>query len=263
MNLKFDLVSDLHNDFWNEEDRINWEGIGTSLVAVVLGDISRDVSDSYKTIVDISKHYKYVIFVDGNHEHNNQCGIQAHNQQLKNELSKYHNISFLNRNAIVLDGVAFVGANGWWSFDFMEPEISREEAYWYFASNNIYSEPFMHELLQCAREDAHIMCEIVAKLTVDPSVKEIVILTHTAPFNDFMDVEQPQHPAHYTRCGSSYLNKILEFDINGKINTWCFGHVHQEFDNERNGIRYICHPRGRKDDMPQNLIYYPKMIKLG
>lgn len=259
--MKFDLISDLHKDFWNHTDQVQWDGIGTSLLAVVLGDVSFDINETYKTIVDISKHYKYVIFVDGNHEHNNQCGFQEHNRWLKNELSKYHNISFLNRNAIVLDGVAFVGANGWWTFDFMEPEISREDAYWYFLSNSIYSEPYMQEVIHTAREDASIMCEIVAKLTVDSSVSEIVMLTHTAPFHKFVDVQQPQHPANYARCGSSFLLKILDFDINSKIKNWCFGHVHQEFDEVIDDIRYICHPRGRQDDSPQNLFYYPRMIQ--
>lgn len=258
--MKFDLISDLHLDFWGDNENINWDGLGTSLVAVVLGDISYDISRSYKTIVDISKHYKYVIFVDGNHEHNNQCGFQEHNQQLKNELSKYQNITFLNRNAIVIDGTAFVGANGWWTFDFMEPEISREEAYFYFLNNGHYSDPLLYEIFHTAREDAHYMCEVVAKLTTDPGVAEIVVLTHTAPFNKFNDVKQPQHPAHFSRCGSSFLPKILDFDINSKIKNWCFGHVHQEYDEIIDGVRYVCHPRGRKDDSPQNLFYYPKMI---
>lgn len=261
--MKFDLVSDLHKDFWNENEQVNWEGIGTSLVNCVLGDISFDPNITYKTIVDISKHYRYTIFVDGNHEHNTQCGFQEHNQQLKNELSKYQNIIFLNRSAIVIDGTAFVGANGWWTFDFMEPEISREDAYWYFLNNNIFSDPFMQEVVQTAREDAQILCEIVAKLTADVAVNEIVILTHTAPMKDFIDFDNfDQHPAHFTRCGNSHLLKVLDFDINSKIKTWCFGHVHQEFDQVIDGIRYVCHPRGRKDDCPQNLFYYPKMIEI-
>ena len=260
--MKFDLISDLHLDFWPESEQIQWEGIGTSLLAVVLGDISFQPDLSYQTIVEISKHYKYVIFVDGNHEHNNLCGIQEHNKQLKQELSKYSNIAYLNRNAIVVDGIAFVGANGWWTFDFMEPEISREDAYWYFAGNNIYSEAFMQEVLQTAREDAQVLSEIVSKLNSDVSVSEIVMLTHTAPFNKFNDVLQVQHPANYARCGSSFLPHVLRFDTNKKIKTWCFGHVHQEFDETIDGIRYVCHPRGRKDDSPNNIYYYPKIINL-
>ena len=262
--MKFDLVSDLHKDFWGEQEQVNWEGISTSLVSCVLGDISFDSNKTYKTIVDISKHYKYTIFVDGNHEHNNQCGFQEHNQQLKNELSKYQNIIFLNRSAIVIDGTAFVGANGWWTFDFMEPSISKDEAYMYLANNNIFSEPFMHEVYNTAREDAHVLCEIIAKLTLDTAVNEIVILTHTSPNITFMDFDnfENQHPVEFSRCGNSSLSKILDFDINNKIKTWCFGHVHQEFDQVVNNVRYVCHPRGRKDDSPQNLFYYPKMIEI-
>lgn len=260
--MKFDLVSDLHNNFWPSNARINWEGLGTSLIAVVLGDVNIDSEDTYKTIVDISKYYKYVIFVDGNHEHNNQCGFQEHNQKIRQQFNKYHNIQYLNRNAIVIDGVAFVGANGWWSYDYMEPEISKEEAYMYFVSNNIYSEPFLQEVWQTAKDDARVLSEIVMKLTSNPEVKEIVMTTHTAPLKTFMDLVIEQHPANYARCGSSFLSEILNFDINKKIKTWCFGHVHQNFDQTIGDIRYVCHPRGRLDDSPHNLFYYPKMIEI-
>ena len=262
--MRFDLVSDLHKDFWDDNEQVVWEGLGTSLVNCILGDISFDSNITYATIVDISKHYKYTIFVDGNHEHNHDCGFQEHNQQLKNELSKYQNIIFLNRSAIVIDGTAFVGANGWWTFDFMEPNISREEAYMYFLNNSIYSDPFMDEVFQTAKEDARILCEIVAKLTYDTAVNEIVILTHTSPLKEFMDFNNfsDKHPAYFSRCGSSYLIEILKFDTNKKIKTWCFGHIHQEFDKVIDGVRYVCHPRGCKDDSPENLYYYPKMIEI-
>jgi Icc-related predicted phosphoesterase len=121
----------------------------------------------------------------------------------------------------------------------------------------------MQEVVHTAREDAIIMSEIISKLTTDSGVSEIVILTHTAPLKQFMDFNLPQtHPAHFSRCGSSFLPNILQLDINKKAHTWCFGHVHQDFDVTIDNIRYVCHPRGRKDDSPQNLFYYPKMINL-
>ena len=49
--MKFDLISDLHLDFWAENENISWEGIGTSLIAVILGDISYNIDITYKTIV--------------------------------------------------------------------------------------------------------------------------------------------------------------------------------------------------------------------
>lgn len=260
--MKFDLISDLHLEFWEEHQQVNWEGIGTSLLAVVAGDISYDIERAYKTIVDISKHYRYVIYVDGNHEHNNSTGIKERNQLLKEKLSKYQNICFLNRNAIIVDGVAFVGANGWWTFDFCEPNIFKEDAYWYFASTGEYSEPFMQEVLDAARLDATVLSEIVGKLNSEESVDEIVMVTHTSPNPKFVSKTSQQDIIQYSRCGSSYLKNILNFDYNNKISTWCFGHVHQDFDEIQNGIRYICHPRGRSDDCPQNKIYYPKLIDL-
>lgn len=262
MSSSFDLISDLHIDFWPSEDNLRWEGLGTSLVAVVLGDISYDIEKAYKTIVDISKHYRYVVFVDGNHEHGNQCGFQEHNAILKNRLSKYQNISFLNRSAVVIDGVAFVGANGWWTFDFCEPKISIDEAYLYYMANGIYTEPFMQEVYATAKEDAAIMAEMVAKLTIDPAVHEIVMLSHTSPSNIFIEKGTFQDTIEYTRCGNSRLLGAINYDIEEKISTWCFGHVHKEYDQIFDGIRFVSHPRGRQDDCPHNKIYYPKLIDL-
>ena len=140
--------------------------------------------------------------------------------------------------------------------------ISREEAYWHFLSTGEYSEPFLQEVIASAKEDAAVMSEIVAKLTVDKAVKEIVMLTHTSPRPQFMAKTIEQHPANFSRCGSSYLMNVLDFDIKGKCKTWCFGHVHTSFDQIIDGVRYVCNPRGRKNDCPQNVYYYPKMIKL-
>jgi Icc-related predicted phosphoesterase len=260
--MKFDLCSDLHIDFWDVSEQIKWDGLSTSLVAVVAGDISYDIEKSYRTIVDISKHYRHVIFVDGNHEHSNQIDFQNHNMNLRNRLKKYQNISFLNRNAVIIDGTAFVGANGWWSFDFCEPDIAKDEAYFYFAMSDEYTEVFLQEVYYTAKEDARVLCEIIAKLTVESAVEKIVVITHTSPNQNFIEKTNLQSNVHYGRCGSSFLKNIIDYDINCKISTWCFGHVHKEIDTVIDGIRYVCHPRGRKDDCPQNIIYYPKLIDI-
>lgn len=262
MKFKFDLISDLHNDTWSQNDKINWEGLGTSLVAVVLGDVSNNIDDTYETVVDISKYYKYVVYVDGNNEHNGQLNIQERTYLLKNKLSKYHNISVLNRGAIIIDGVAFVGANGWWTFNFCEPDISREECYLYFLQHGYYGQEFISEVLKTAKDDATILCEIVSKLNTDPAVKEIVMVTHTSPFKNFNYIPEGYHPANYGRCGSSFLSTVFGFDPKEKIKTWCFGHLHTEIDQTIHGIRYICHPRGRSEDSPSNKFYYPKLVVL-
>ena len=150
-------MSDLHNNFWPESAKINWEGKGTSLMAVILGDINFDLDETYKTVVEISKYYRYVIFIDGNHEHDNNIGINQRGRQIKQKFKKYQNIQYLNRSAVIVEDVAFVGANGWWSYDFMEPDISKEEVYEYLLNNNVYSESFMYEVYQCAKEDAFIL----------------------------------------------------------------------------------------------------------
>jgi hypothetical protein len=197
--------------------------------------------------------------VDGNHEHNNQCGIQDHNRQLRQELSKYQNISFLNRSAIVIDGVAFVGANGWWTFDFAEPEISRENV-WHQMLTQGFTDILQSEILLTAKEDAQTLVNIIKNFDADPNIKDIVIVTHTAPMKRFNFCKPTAHPANVARSGSSLLTQCLQYDTNRKIRAWCFGHVHHEIDIEIAGVRYVCHPRGMPDEGRE--IYYPKLISI-
>ena len=72
-----DLYSDLHDNWWSKDKLLNYRGLGTSLVAVVAGDISNDWDYTYATLVEMARCYRHVIFVDGNHEHNHQMDIEA------------------------------------------------------------------------------------------------------------------------------------------------------------------------------------------
>jgi UDP-2,3-diacylglucosamine pyrophosphatase LpxH len=261
MNFYFDLISDIHDDFWDDAHQINWDGLGTSLVAVVAGDISLDLERTYKTVVEISKHYKHVVFIDGNHEHSISSDFEANCQYLHDKFESYRNITYLWKNSAVLDGIAFVGANGWWTYDFSAPEISRIEAINYLADNH-YTEEYMANTMNQAISDSHTLNRIVRIMDADPDVKKIVVVTHTAPLRDFGYCRPDQHPAQVSRCGSTLLTRCLQNNTNQKIKMWCFGHVHQEYDKTVDGIRYVSNPRGCQGEIHCKPVYYPKRIQV-
>ena len=79
-NLSIDIVSDLHIDQWdNTIESKHPHGIRAykpydfndshSDILVIAGDVSDDLDITLNFIDKISSKYKYVLFVDGNHEH--------------------------------------------------------------------------------------------------------------------------------------------------------------------------------------------------
>lgn len=210
-------------------------------------------------MVKISCHYRHIVFIEGNHEHDMQPHMKFNADMLYEKFKQYNNITYLHRGSIILDSTAFIGCNGWWTFDFAEPEISREEV-WHQMLTQGFTDMLQSEILLTAKEDAQTLVNIIKQFNDDPNIKDIVIVTHTAPMKRFNFCKPTAHPANVARSGSSLLTQCLQYDTNRKIKAWCFGHVHHEIDIEIAGIRYLCHPRGLPDEGRE--IYYPKLISI-
>ena len=236
---------------------MNWSGLGTSLVCVIAGDVSKSWQHTLDYVVEVSKHYRHVIFVEGNHEHNMQPHIKHNSDILYEKFKLYGNITYLHKGSIILDNTAFIGCNGWWTYDFAEPEYSREQV-WNQLLTQGFDDMFQSEILLSAKEDAQTLVNIVKVFDADPNIHNIIIVTHTCPLKRHAWIPADSHPANLARSGSSLLSLCLLHNVNQKIKAWCFGHVHQEIDEIIAGIRYICHPRGMPAEGRQ--IYYPKLV---
>jgi len=256
--MHFDLYSDLHDNWWPKDQLLDYKGLGTSLVAVVAGDISNNWDYSFNTLLEIGQHYRHVIFVDGNHEHNHQSNISENCAKFQERLSPYRNITFLYKSCIVLDDTAFVGCNGWWTYDFCQPEVSTAEC-WDGLLNNVYHESLQSEIFITAKLEAQTLLNQVETFNNDPRIGNIVVVTHTSPMQKFRYINPEMEFFHMGRAGNSLMSLVLNANTNKKISTWCFGHVHKEYDEVIDGIRYVCHPRGRAEENIGQ-IYYPKLI---
>lgn len=258
--MHFDLISDLHCDFWEPEQQISWTGLPTSLVAVVAGDISRDWAYTYDYLEMLTQHYRHVIFVDGNHEHDMSPDIWGNSQRLQDKLMDHEHISYLCRNSVILDDTAFIGCNGWWTFDFAQPQMSRQQCWDMLIDKSNFPEEFQHAVWQEALADAESLMKQMIKANADSKVRNVVLVTHSSPIIEARWMPPGQDWQHMGRAGNSLMINCLRTDIHRKTRAWVFGHVHTEFDQTRDGIRYVCHPRG----MPAmgSQIYYPKMVKV-
>ena len=262
MKIHFDLISDLHVDTWDEQ--FSWEGKATSLYAVVAGDISRERADIRPVLTEISKHYLMTIFVDGNDEHRwSLDDLGESYRTLEEDIGDIENVIWLRDNSLVIDNVAFVGTNGWTSFDFAEDNSYLENKRWLEDRYKI-STYAGQQIEAMAMSDAGFLCRTIKKLQTHIDVKKIVLISHFVP-----NVNLVNHDPHLLNSsyrlnttGNSYLSQCIDEDHEKKIHTWCFGHYHSDVDMNLGNIRYVNNARGRNGTDWCKPVYYPKRIEV-
>jgi predicted phosphodiesterase len=261
MRMHFDLISDLHLDTW--ETQFDWTGQSTSPICVVAGDISRDRSRAVETLKHLGQCYQLVLYIDGNDEHKaHMHDLPLSYKELASELSDIPQVVFLQDNIVILNGVAFVSTNGWYSFDF-DPDMDLDTMLEHWQSNTDARTIDMPKLMEWARADAAYLYRSIEKLQRHQDVKKIVIITHTVPRPDLVE-----HDIHlkgtykHNLMGNSLLSKCLALDTEHKIHTWCFGHYHGSIDREIAGIRYVNNCRGRGNTDFCQHVYFPKRISV-
>jgi predicted phosphodiesterase len=259
MTFTFDLISDLHIETW---DTFDWTGQPTSPYCVVAGDVSRDPEIVAHTLKHLGECYHGgVFYIDGNDEHRNSLeDLGESYKTLTRSIRKIKNVVYMQDNVIIINGVALLATNGWWSYDFndsLDPDQTME---WYRDRMNI-TETSALSINSVAYNDAAYMINSVAKLQTHQDVKSIVIISHTVPSPWLIQHDTELTDTWRFNCmGNKHLQLVLNEDTENKIHTWCFGHYHKSVDRTLGGVRYVNNCRGRGDTEWCQVAYYPKRI---
>jgi predicted phosphodiesterase len=258
MEFSFDLISDLHVETW---DNFDWTGQATSPYCVVAGDVAQDPKQLAETLKHLGTCYQGVFYIDGNEEHrNNLENIGQSYLALSRYVDKFKNVVFMQDNVVVVNGVAFVACNGWYSFA-MNPEISFDQTVAWFTARYGVSQSVAATIVSMALTDAAYLRNSIRKLQMHQDVKAIVIVTHTvpAPWLIEHDLELENH-YRFNTTGNQHLSIALEEDTEKKIRVWCFGHYHGSVDRWQDNIRYVNNCRGRGNTPWSQNVFYPKRI---
>jgi len=260
MEFSFDLISDLHVETW---DNFDWTGQATSPYCVIAGDVSQDRRRLVETLKHLGNCYQGVFFIDGNDEHRNYL---EHLGQSYYELSKYvdkfKNVVFMQDNVVIVNGVAFVACNGWYSFS-LNPKIDFNQTVSWFNARYGVSASVAGTIASMALTDAAYLRNSIRKLQMHQDVKAIVIVTHTvpAPWLIEHDLELENH-YRFNTTGNEHLQIALDEDSENKIKAWCFGHYHRGIDRQFENVRYVNNCRGRGNTPWSQSVYYPKRITI-
>jgi hypothetical protein len=261
MTFAFDLISDLHVETWNQ---FNWTGQATSPYCVVAGDVCRDRTLLVDTLTHLGQCYPGgVFYIDGNDEHRYYLDdLDSSYRDLDKEISKIPNVVYLQDNVVIINGVAILGTNAWWTYDF-DPDLDFEQSVEFIQNHNNISNSSARNITGVAYHDASYLINSVRKLQTHREVGSIVVVTHTvpAPWIVSHDLELTDH-WRYNAMGNSYVGQAMDEDTENKIKTWCFGHYHKSVDQTYAGIEWISNPRGRGNTDWCQPVYYPRRIEI-
>lgn len=269
------IVSDLHNDFY-PRDTTTWIPFLNGYENDVL-IIAGDTANSKKGIIHffdywkLHKSFRYVIMVDGNHEHynnrNKKLLIRENIKNIQDALPS--NVILLgedNPSFVVSyehDEIEFIGANGWYNFD-VDNNNDKLRDYnmrrWPEFMNDYKNIGIAHahywgvqpSIYQLAKLHAELIDKTISK--VEDS-RTIFVVTHTAPHRDMATWKS--YDQRWNDANAFYVNAFMT-DVMKKYNTlngnrisyWVNGHSHDRKEKLIEGITCISNPRGYPNENP-------------
>lgn len=257
--LAFDIISDLH---LSVNDNFCWEGQATAPICLVLGDICRDHHQLQQVLTTLRYEYATVLYIDGNEEHKDLWpDFQASHQSIC-QVCRDSDVVYLYDNMVVINGVGFVGTNGWWTWDF-DTGIDPQQLYQWFVSTYRCHSDVPALISRMAEVDTDYLGSCVRRAQTMPDVNKLVLATHTVPVADII-LNDIDFAGSY-KCnvmGNSLMFDVHALDTQHKISHWCFGHYHGLVDQYIGNTRLINNCRGRSGSAQYKSVYFPRRVEV-
>jgi len=242
--MKIQLVSDLHLEFGDIEIKNN--GADVLILSgdiCVAADIGRgEMSDRKTRFVNfferVSKEFKNVVYVFGNHEHYHGDFVTS-TEIIRTAFGHLSNVHILDIDSVDIDGVLFVGGTLWTNFKNRDPVVMWDAQRMmndYRTVRNGSPNVFLPE-------DSVLYHEQMLR-TIDAAcngeTRPIVVVGHHAP--SFKSIG-----GRYVgdKLNGAYASDLVEFiEQRPQIKMWTHGHIHNSSDYMIGSTRVLCNPRG-------------------
>jgi len=187
--------------------------------------------------------YKKVFMVMGNHEH-----YHGKYWKTKTELESMlpSNVTLLENQYEVYEGVLFVGATLWTDMNKSDPlTLASMSSYMNDYKVITYHYPQYNAYHKMRPMDT-VKIHYESKQYIEQKVKEypdlpVVVVTHMGPTYMSIDEKYKHDPVSNGAYVSDLSDLILD---NENIKFWVHGHVHDPVDYVVGGCRVLCNPRG-------------------
>lgn len=224
-----DLISDL--DITDLKD-FNWEDKPTSLYCIIAGNLSSEYDIIYEALAILSKKYVGVFYIDGKIEHQSIYEYEENVDKIKDICEQIPNVVYLHDNVVVMNGIAFIGVNGWYNYSIELHDLDE-----------------LHALRYYKNQDIAYLGKTLKGLQHNDDVDKIIIISSSVP-NDSLMFD----PAMETNEPEPCLSLVMDFDH--KVNLWLYGGTSIPADTIYEDRRFVNNPKF------VNQPYWPKRIEI-
>lgn len=242
--MKIHLLSDLHLEFKDFDPPAT-----DADVVVLAGDIhvkGRSVEWAQR------KFNKPVVMVLGNHDY--WGGSLLHTRQKAKAQAQDSHVHLLHNEAVVIDGVRFLGATLWTDFALLGNQgMSMWEAETRMNDYRKIRNETFGRLKPYQLQAQHAQSrQFLQKALETPFDGPTVVVTHHAPTGQAIPSYYEDH-----ELSASYASS-LEF-LMGRARYWCHGHIHESHHLDVQGTKVVCNPRGY-DPIELNANFNPALV---
>ena len=260
--MKVALISDVHLEFGDcfFENTENAEVLilgGDILIAQDLHDFKHPINELHLKMLSsrqqttnryreflqrCNDQFKHVLYIAGNHEFYHgkyPLGVDY----LREEISIYPNIHFLENELKDINGVSFIGTTLWTDMNKGDPHTlftvkqSMNDYQTIRNSDQNFRKFSPEDTLALHKKAVKFISDTVNK---DPN-KTYVVIGHHAPSK--LSVK-PRYEKNHLLNGA-YSSDLSELMLNNpQIKVWTHGHTHDRFDYMVGSTRILCNPRG-------------------
>lgn len=229
--MKIFYTSDLHNDCHEFKNDLVFYGSHPDDILVVAGDVNtkgRSIAD----IEAVSKLWKYIIYVPGNHD---WWGLSMTLDTHKQYSDKENVITLINES-VVLDDILFVGTTLWAKI--LNPLHAYQFALMMNDNKRIRTRGY-HRFtgVDCGCEYKKATDYIQQAITKYPNVKTKILVTHHAISRKSLNpIYAGELSNDFYASGDDYLLDGFDYHIHG--------HIHMVNDYMLNNTRVLANPNG-------------------
>jgi predicted phosphodiesterase len=212
-------------------------------VLILAGDIMtsciRDRHSVQDFFAHVSKEFPNVIYIMGNHEHYHGNFANTR-KEIQEAIAKFENVTFLEKEYIILGDTAFFGGTFWTDLKDGDPFVILNVKQAMNDFHVIRDGMGKFDPITTVLENEKTVSELKNCLAL-AMVPKIVVISHHAPSS------LSSHPRFNGEiCNYAYHSTKLEDLIldNPIIKLWVHGHTHDSHDYVLGETRIVCNPRG-------------------
>jgi UDP-2,3-diacylglucosamine pyrophosphatase LpxH len=206
-------------------------------VVIIAGDICQGLARGVRWIDEHGLNQQPVIYVPGNHDYYG-FDFDAENAAGRAAAAQLQNIYLLDRDTVVIDGIAFLGATLWTDYQLFgaSTEAAMQRAEKTMNDHRLITRYGRNWRASDAVAE-HELSRNWLEQQLDARGDAFVIVTHMAPS---LESIAPRYQSDLlTAAFASNLDHLA-----GRATLWVHGHTHIGCDYRHRGCHVINNPRG-------------------